>query len=64
MALTNQERVGKAIEQLRDGLKPFVERELADVHGRSGHRLPTSVRNALLDAAIRCSTGSRSSSAR
>jgi hypothetical protein len=33
MALTNQERVGKAIEQLRDGLKPFVERELAAVHG-------------------------------
>ena len=27
------ERVGKAIEQLRDGLKPFVEREPAAVHG-------------------------------
>src|SRR3990172_9220625 len=34
MALTNQERVGKAIEQLRDGLKPFVERELEAVHGK------------------------------
>jgi len=33
MALTNQERVGKAIEQLRAGLRPFVERELAAVHG-------------------------------
>lgn len=33
MALTNQERVGKAVELLRDGLKPFVERELQAVHG-------------------------------
>jgi hypothetical protein len=33
MALTNQERVGKAVELLRDGLKPFVERELVAVHG-------------------------------
>ena len=28
MAITNHERVGKALELLRDGLKPFVEREL------------------------------------
>ena len=28
MAITNQERVGKAMELLRDGLHPFVEREL------------------------------------
>ena len=28
MALTNQERVGKAMELLRAGLAPFVEREL------------------------------------
>ncbi|MBI5504530.1 MAG: ATP-binding protein [Deltaproteobacteria bacterium] len=28
MALTNQERVGKALELLKDGLHPFVEREL------------------------------------
>ncbi len=34
MALTNQERVGKAVELLRDGLKPFVERELEAVHGK------------------------------
>jgi hypothetical protein len=33
MALTNQERDGKAVEQLRDRLKPFVERELAAAHG-------------------------------
>jgi predicted AAA+ superfamily ATPase len=28
MALSNQERVGKALELLKDGLAPFVEREL------------------------------------
>jgi predicted AAA+ superfamily ATPase len=28
MALTNQERVGKALDLLKDGLQPFVEREL------------------------------------
>ena len=27
MALSNQERVGKALELLRSGLTPFVERE-------------------------------------
>ena len=27
MAITNQERVGKAMELLRAGLAPFVERE-------------------------------------
>ena len=28
MAITNHERVGKALDLLRDGLRPFVEREL------------------------------------
>ena len=28
MALSNYERVGKALEFLREGLKPFVVREL------------------------------------
>ncbi|HNP15718.1 MAG TPA: Swt1 family HEPN domain-containing protein, partial [Terrimesophilobacter sp.] len=28
MAITNQDRVGKAMELLKDGLQPFVEREL------------------------------------
>jgi len=28
MAITNHERVGKALEQLNTGLRPFVEREL------------------------------------
>jgi predicted AAA+ superfamily ATPase len=32
MAITNQERVGKAMDLLRAGLAPFVERELTSVH--------------------------------
>src|ERR1035437_7751831 len=28
MAITNSERVGKALDVLKDGLRPFVEREL------------------------------------
>ena len=28
MAITNHERVGKALEQLKAGLAPFVEREI------------------------------------
>ena len=28
MALSNHERIGKALELLKDGLVPFVEREL------------------------------------
>jgi len=34
MAITNHERIGKALEQLRDGLVPFVEREMKSVHGQ------------------------------
>jgi len=33
MAITNQERVGKAMELLRAGLAPFVERELKSDRG-------------------------------
>lgn len=33
MALTNHERVGKALDQLKEGLVPFVEREMKSVHG-------------------------------
>lgn len=32
MAITNQERVGKAMELLRVGLAPFVDREFKNVH--------------------------------
>lgn len=34
MALTNHERVGKALELLREGLAPFVERELVSEYGK------------------------------
>ncbi len=33
MAITNRERVGKALDLLNEGLRPFVERELKAVHG-------------------------------
>jgi predicted AAA+ superfamily ATPase len=32
MAITNHERVGKALELLKDGLHPFIEREFTNVH--------------------------------
>ncbi|MCX8006065.1 MAG: Swt1 family HEPN domain-containing protein, partial [Burkholderiaceae bacterium] len=44
MALTNHERVGKALEQLQQGLGPFVERELAGVYGE---RAPEQARRLL-----------------
>ena len=34
MAMTNHERVGKALDLLRAGLRPFVERELKAQHGK------------------------------
>ena len=33
MAITNHERVGKALELLKTGLGPFVERELKAKYG-------------------------------
>ena len=41
MAITNHERVGKALELLREGLAPFVERELEAKH-RQGSAQPRS----------------------
>ena len=32
MAITNQERVGKALELFRTGLAPYVEREFANAY--------------------------------
>ncbi len=32
MAITNHERVGKALELLKEGLHPFIEREFTNVH--------------------------------
>src|SRR5690242_9125791 len=37
MAVTNHERVGKALELLKQGLAPFVERELKSVHKDDAH---------------------------
>jgi predicted AAA+ superfamily ATPase len=34
MAITNQERVGKALELLKEGLRPFVEREMKAQHAQ------------------------------
>ncbi|SDR39062.1 Predicted ATPase, AAA+ superfamily [Rhizobiales bacterium GAS113] len=33
MAISNHERVGRALELLKEGLRPFVERELKTYHG-------------------------------
>ena len=32
MAISNHEKVGKALELLKNGLGPFVERELAEAY--------------------------------
>jgi hypothetical protein len=46
MALSNHERVGKALELLKDGLAPFVERELKaqDAQGLAGEGPPVGAR--------------------
>ncbi len=36
MAITNQERVGKAMELLRQGLAPFAQREFTNLHNAHG----------------------------
>lgn len=46
MAITNHDRIGKTLELLRDGLKPFVERELKAKYADRAH---TEVRAALSD---------------
>jgi hypothetical protein len=33
MAITNHERVGRALDLLNTGLRPFAEREMQSVHG-------------------------------
>ena len=43
MAITNQDRVGKAMDLLRDGLRPFAERELKSKYG---DQWPTEVKAA------------------
>ena len=34
MAITNHERVGKALDLLKEGLRPFVEREMKAQHAQ------------------------------
>lgn len=49
MAITNHERVGKALELLRDGLRPFVERELKTCWG---DKWPQEVKSVLGDTRL------------
>lgn len=49
MAITNHERVGKALELLRDGLRPFVERELKTCWG---DKWPQEVKSVLSDTRL------------
>src|SRR5690349_9271112 len=54
MALTNQERVGKAMDLLRAGLAPFVEREIASVHeAKSAEAARRDVADRALDSMAR-----------
>lgn len=41
MAITNQERAGKAMELLRAGLAPFVEREIQSAVKTGSVRIPS-----------------------
>jgi hypothetical protein len=40
MAITNHERVGKSLTLLKDGLGPFVERELKAASATAGPSRP------------------------
>ncbi|MCS6952011.1 MAG: hypothetical protein NZM33_04055 [Bryobacteraceae bacterium] len=44
MAITNHERVGKALDLLRTGLAPFIEREFKSTFGqRAQNELPRAL---------------------
>ena len=49
MAISNHERVGKALELLREGLRPFVERELKTYHGE---RWASEIKEVLTDTRL------------
>ena len=49
MAISNHERVGKALELLKEGLRPFVERELKTYHG---DRWTSEVKEVLTDTRL------------
>jgi predicted AAA+ superfamily ATPase len=49
MAISNHERVGKALDLLKEGLRPFVERELKSYHG---DRWSVEVKEVLTDSRL------------
>lgn len=49
MAISNHERVGRALELLKEGLIPFVERELKATYGDNA---PSQVRDILIDTRL------------
>ena len=70
MAMTNHERVGKALDLLKSGLGPFIERELTSVYkdralAEARRLLPASVSVSVPDANSNvASTGRRERFAR
>ena len=54
MAISNHERVGKALELLKEGLRPFVERELKTYHG---DRWVSEVKEVLTDTRLGAGKG-------
>ena len=55
MAISNHERVGKALELLKDGLQPFVERELKQEHQQ--HWFEGTQEFSFVAAALVCGNG-------
>ena len=54
MAITNHERVGKAMEFLKRGLQPFVEREMKAQPPNGGsrkHGIPSATRRPICSEA-------------
>jgi Swt1-like HEPN/Protein of unknown function (DUF499) len=54
MAITNHDRVGKALEFLKTGLAPFVQRELKNAYG---HNWQAETKRLLSDTRLRGSAG-------
>ena len=54
MAISNQERIGKAMEYLRDGLRPFIQREMKS---RIGATWEDEVTRTLSDSRLGTSKG-------
>jgi hypothetical protein len=63
MAITNKERVGRALDILREGLYPFVEREMRSIFGdkwtvAATSSVPEDYTSKRSIAKILCSTNS------